>query len=94
MAQEYTNRGELVPDSVTDQMVRQRLQANDALNGFILDGYRVMPLRSLRWTPRGTQLIDWDWERDGHPQESQEWHDMWPAEMILCNWGQNGSLLP
>lgn len=39
MAQSYTARGELVPDSVTNDMVRSRLSEPDARAGFILDGY-------------------------------------------------------
>lgn len=35
----YTDRGELVPDSVTNAMVRERLQEEDAAVGFLLDGY-------------------------------------------------------
>ena len=38
-AQEYTCCGELVPDEVTNQMVRARLALEDAAGGFILDGY-------------------------------------------------------
>lgn len=38
-AQEYTCCGELVPDEVTNQMVRARLAQDDARDGFILDGY-------------------------------------------------------
>ena len=38
-AQEYTCCGELVPDEVTNQMVRARLGLPDAADGFILDGY-------------------------------------------------------
>ncbi|GEN80830.1 adenylate kinase [Actinotalea fermentans] len=38
-AQEYTCCGELVPDEVTNQMVRARLGLADAADGFILDGY-------------------------------------------------------
>lgn len=38
-AQEYTARGELVPDSVTNAMVRDRLAQPDAASGFLLDGY-------------------------------------------------------
>ena len=33
------DRGELVPDSVTNEMVRDRLGNNDAANGFLLDGF-------------------------------------------------------
>ncbi|KQY24300.1 adenylate kinase [Cellulomonas sp. Root485] len=37
--QEYTSRGALVPDSVTNDMVRDRLAQDDATEGFLLDGY-------------------------------------------------------
>lgn len=39
LAQSYTNKGELVPDSVTNDMVRARLAEADAAEGFLLDGY-------------------------------------------------------
>ncbi|MFE6237463.1 adenylate kinase [Cellulosimicrobium sp. NPDC057862] len=39
LAQEYTAKGDLVPDSVTNAMVRDRLAQDDAVQGFILDGY-------------------------------------------------------
>jgi len=39
LAQSYTDRGELVPDSVTNDMVRSRLAEADAADGFLLDGY-------------------------------------------------------
>jgi len=38
-AQEYTARGALVPDSVTNAMVRDRLAQADTAEGFLLDGY-------------------------------------------------------
>ena len=38
-AKEYMDRGELVPDSVTIAMVRERLAASDTANGVILDGF-------------------------------------------------------
>ncbi len=38
-AVEYTSKGLLVPDSVTNGMVEQRLMKMDCANGFILDGY-------------------------------------------------------
>jgi adenylate kinase len=38
-AQEFTSRGELVPDEVTNAMVRDRLAADDTAHGFLLDGY-------------------------------------------------------
>ena len=37
--QAYTSRGALVPDSVTNDMVRDRLAQDDVTDGFLLDGY-------------------------------------------------------
>ena len=42
-AQEYMNAGQLVPDSVTNAMVRDRLSQPDAAAGFLLDGYPRNP---------------------------------------------------
>jgi adenylate kinase len=39
LVQEYTSKGELVPDSVTNAMVRDRLAQDDVRDGFLLDGY-------------------------------------------------------
>nr|WP_218886614.1 adenylate kinase [Kineococcus aurantiacus] len=36
---EYLDAGKYVPDTVTNAMVRDRLQQPDAVDGFILDGY-------------------------------------------------------
>jgi adenylate kinase len=38
-AQSYMDRGELVPDSVTNEMVKDRLGNSDVINGFLLDGF-------------------------------------------------------
>ncbi len=38
-AQKYMSRGEYVPDSVTNSMVRNRLAESDTAAGFLLDGY-------------------------------------------------------
>jgi adenylate kinase len=38
-AKAFMDRGELVPDSVTNDMVKDRLTHDDAANGFLLDGY-------------------------------------------------------
>jgi adenylate kinase len=43
-AKEYMDRGDLVPDAVTIDMVRNRLQEKDAVEGFLLDGFpRTVP---------------------------------------------------
>ena len=39
IAAKYTDEGKLVPDEVTNNMVRDRLDESDCENGFILDGY-------------------------------------------------------
>ena len=38
-AKAFMDRGEYVPDSLTNALVRDRLTWNDAENGFLLDGY-------------------------------------------------------
>ncbi len=38
-AQQYMNRGELVPDDVTCGMVQERIARDDCANGFMLDGF-------------------------------------------------------
>jgi adenylate kinase len=38
-AKRYLDAGDLVPDSVTNEMVRQRLAESDARHGFLLDGF-------------------------------------------------------
>ena len=38
-AKSFMDRGELVPDSVTNAMVKDRLTHDDTANGFLLDGF-------------------------------------------------------
>ncbi|RDW18577.1 adenylate kinase [Oceanobacillus chungangensis] len=38
-AQEYMDRGDLVPDEVTIGIVKERLSKDDCKNGFLLDGF-------------------------------------------------------
>lgn len=43
-AKKYMDAGDLVPDEVTSAMVRERLKEEDAVDGFLLDGYpRTVP---------------------------------------------------
>ena len=43
-AKGYMNRGELVPDNVILNMMKERLQKNDCSSGYILDGFpRTIP---------------------------------------------------
>ncbi|CAM2867375.1 adenylate kinase [Saccharomonospora xinjiangensis] len=46
-AKRYLDSGELVPDAVTNEMVRERLGEPDAKSGFLLDGF-----------PRNTKQAD------------------------------------
>jgi adenylate kinase len=39
LAKAYMDRGEYVPDSLTNELVRDRLLQADAADGFLLDGY-------------------------------------------------------
>ena len=47
-AQKYMDAGDFVPDSVTNKMVRDRLDESDVADGFLLDGY-----------PRTTAQVDY-----------------------------------
>ncbi len=38
-AQEYNDKGILVPDEITNNMVKERLEKEDCSKGYILDGY-------------------------------------------------------
>ena len=38
-AKRYMDAGEYVPDEVTNKMVRNRIREDDAIGGFLLDGY-------------------------------------------------------
>lgn len=39
IAKGYIDKGQLVPDSVTNRIVKERLSEKDCQNGFLLDGY-------------------------------------------------------
>lgn len=39
LANEYISKGDLVPDSITIDMVKSRINEDDCKNGFILDGF-------------------------------------------------------
>jgi adenylate kinase len=56
VAKEIMGRGELVPDSLVDEMVAVRLQEPDTANGYILDGFpRTLPQASWLDGRLGTQ---------------------------------------
>ncbi|MFI6293365.1 adenylate kinase [Nonomuraea sp. NPDC050790] len=57
LAKTYMDRGDLVPDEVTIAMVRDRLQEDDAQDGFLLDGFprNVSQAEVLR-----DMLKDWE----------------------------------
>lgn len=39
LAKSYIDQGHLVPDDVTNQIIKERLLKSDCLDGFLLDGY-------------------------------------------------------
>ncbi len=46
-AQEFMDHGALVPDEITNAMVRARLGEDDAARGFLLDGYPRNPEQAV-----------------------------------------------
>ncbi|NTV35333.1 MAG: adenylate kinase [Anaerolineaceae bacterium] len=46
LAQEYMNRGELVPDDVTIRMIQSRLSRPDCIEGALLDGFPRTPAQA------------------------------------------------
>lgn len=58
-AKRYSEAGDLVPDEVTNEMVRNRLLKKDAADGFLLDGFPRTPAQAEaleRMLPEGTSL--------------------------------------
>ncbi|SKC48461.1 adenylate kinase [Krasilnikoviella flava] len=62
LAQEYSAKGDLVPDEVTDEMVRSRLGEDDVKGGFLLDGY---PRNAHQVEALDGILSDLGWALDG-----------------------------
>lgn len=56
-AKEYMDRGDLVPDEVTNAMVRSRLAEPDAREGFLLDGF---PRNVAQAETLDSMLVDLD----------------------------------
>jgi adenylate kinase len=61
-AKEYSEKGELVPDEITNAMVRDRLGQADVVEGFLLDGY---PRNAAQVAELDNILADLGWELDG-----------------------------
>ncbi len=60
-AQAFMDKGELVPDDITNAMVRDRLGDGSAANGFLLDGYPRNPDQAVELD---TMLADFDTHLD------------------------------
>lgn len=56
-AMSYTDKGELVPDFLTNKIVKDRLAKEDCKNGWILDGY---PRNAAQVTALDEMLADLD----------------------------------
>jgi len=61
-AKAYMDKGELVPDEVTNAMVRDRLGEEDVKAGFLLDGY---PRNAAQVAELDNALSGFGWELDG-----------------------------
>src|SRR5438132_14105667 len=62
----YMDRGELVPDQLMIDIIRERLQKPDARDGFILDGFpptvaQARALDEMRTQPVRRRLAGLDW---------------------------------
>ena len=58
-ARRFSESGELVPDEVTNAMVRERLLQPDVADGFLLDGYPRTPSQAAaleEMLPEGTHI--------------------------------------
>ncbi|WP_460702966.1 adenylate kinase [Myceligenerans halotolerans] len=61
-AKAYSEKGDLVPDEITNAMVRDRLSRPDVTDGFLLDGY---PRNAAQVAELDHILSDLGWELDG-----------------------------
>lgn len=58
----YVDKGKLVPDELTIGVVRERLEAEDAVDGFLLDGFPRNVLQAERFDQ---MLAEWGTKLDG-----------------------------
>jgi adenylate kinase len=61
IAKEFIDRGELVPDDITNEIVRHRLSHADAKKGFLFDGY---PRNINQAKAFDAMLIQFGWKLD------------------------------
>ena len=54
IAKTYIDKGNLVPDDITNEIVKERLQQKDCENGFLLDGYP----RTIAQAESVTKILD------------------------------------
>jgi adenylate kinase len=73
-AQGYMNRGELVPDDLTIEMIKDRLQREDCKAGALLDGFPRTPAQA---EALGVMLSGWNGKVDCVPYISV------PAEELI-----------
>jgi len=73
-AKEYMDRGDLVPDEVTNEMVHRRLEEPDARAGFVLDGFP-------RTVAQADVLTSYLAEQDAEVDAVLEFHV--PEEVVL-----------
>lgn len=54
IAKTYIDKGNLVPDEITNEIVKERIKQSDCINGFLLDGYP----RTLNQAEAFTSILD------------------------------------
>ena len=54
IAKTYIDKGNLVPDDITNEIVKERLKQKDCENGFLLDGYP----RTIAQAESLTKILD------------------------------------
>ena len=64
VAERYINKGELVPDDVTIEMIKERLSHDDCEKGALLDGF---PRTAAQAQALDSMLEDFDGKVDGVP---------------------------
>ncbi len=74
-AQEYMDRGELVPDEVVTRIVTQALERPEASRGFVLDGFPR--------TPAQAQALDEYLARQGQTLDAVVYFDVPERELVL-----------
>ena len=78
-AKSYIDKGQLVPDSVVIDIVRERLTQDDCKNGYLLYGFRAPLLRLRRWKASPRSTLWWT-----STSAMKSWLRVCPAVEFVC----------